>query len=51
VRQLVELHGGRVTAHSDGCDRGTELTAWFPLGAGGERVAPSNGAGLERKLA
>jgi len=31
VRSLVELHGGRVTAHSDGPGRGSELTVLLPL--------------------
>ncbi len=32
VRSLVELHGGRVTAASDGPDRGSEFTVCLPLG-------------------
>src|SRR5688572_9986084 len=30
VRSLVELHGGRVTAHSEGTDRGSEFTVYLP---------------------
>jgi CheY-like chemotaxis protein len=30
VRHLVELHGGRVTAHSDGVGRGTEVAVYLP---------------------
>jgi len=32
VRQLVELHGGRVAAHSEGPGRGSEFTVRLPLG-------------------
>ena len=31
VRRLVELHGGRVSAHSDGLGRGSEFTIRLPL--------------------
>ncbi len=31
VRQLVELHGGRVAAHSEGQGRGACFTVWLPL--------------------
>jgi signal transduction histidine kinase len=31
VRQLVELHGGQIQAHSDGCDRGTTFTVHLPI--------------------
>jgi signal transduction histidine kinase len=33
VRHLVELHGGRVTAASDGKDQGATFTVTLPLGA------------------
>jgi PAS domain S-box-containing protein len=33
VRRLVELHGGRVAAHSDGPGRGSEFTIRLPLSA------------------
>ncbi|TBR13975.1 MAG: response regulator [Lysobacter sp.] len=33
VRRLVEMHGGRVRAHSDGLGHGTTFTVWLPLGA------------------
>jgi signal transduction histidine kinase len=36
VRELVELHGGRVTAHSPGIARGSEFVVRLPL-----RVAPA----------
>ena len=31
VRQLTELHGGRVRAESDGPGRGARFTVWLPL--------------------
>lgn len=31
VRQLVELHGGRVRAESDGIGRGSRFQVWLPL--------------------
>jgi two-component system CheB/CheR fusion protein len=30
VRQLVDMHGGRVAAHSDGLGRGTTMSVWLP---------------------
>ncbi len=38
VRQLVELHGGRVTAKSDGVGRGSEFTVTLPLLIGVQEV-------------
>jgi CheY-like chemotaxis protein len=37
VRSLVELHGGRVTAHSDGPDRGSVFSVYLPIAPGGSR--------------
>jgi signal transduction histidine kinase len=31
VRHLVELHGGRISAHSEGRDRGSLFVLWLPL--------------------
>jgi signal transduction histidine kinase len=31
VRQLVELHGGRVRAESEGAGRGSRFTVWLPI--------------------
>jgi len=39
VKGMVELHGGRVSAHSEGPGRGARITIELPLHAGG--VAPS----------
>lgn len=33
VKRVVEMHAGRVRAHSDGPDRGSEFTVWLPLAA------------------
>ena len=33
VRRLVELHGGTVTAHSEGLGQGTEIVVRLPLGS------------------
>jgi PAS domain S-box-containing protein len=33
VRALVELHGGSVSAQSEGPDRGSEFVVWLPLAA------------------
>jgi PAS domain S-box-containing protein len=44
VRQLVEAHGGRVEARSDGPDQGTEITVWLPLV---QRVAAHASAGRD----
>ncbi len=41
VRKLVELHGGRVEAHSAGVGCGSEFVVWLPLGEGPPAVAPS----------
>jgi signal transduction histidine kinase len=44
VRSLVEMHGGRVEAHSEGPGRGSEFTIWLPLApaaAAAEETAPA----------
>jgi PAS domain S-box-containing protein len=48
VRQLAELHGGSVAAHSEGLGLGSTFTVRLPL-AGEQRVPESDGepAGLE----
>jgi signal transduction histidine kinase/CheY-like chemotaxis protein len=39
VQELVNLHGGSISAHSDGIGKGAEFTVRFPIAASGE-VAP-----------
>jgi CheY-like chemotaxis protein len=38
VKRLVELHGGRVEAHSEGLGKGSEFVVYLPLA-----MAPTNG--------
>jgi signal transduction histidine kinase len=40
VKSLVELHGGKVSAHSDGVGHGTELMVELPAAAEAERSQP-----------
>lgn len=40
VRELVELHGGTVSATSEGAGRGTEFTVWLPGRIPAPRDAP-----------
>jgi PAS domain S-box-containing protein len=42
VRSLVELHGGRVSAHSPGLGHGSEFSLWLPVAA--LQAAPGSGA-------
>jgi signal transduction histidine kinase len=46
VRQLVDLHGGRVRAESEGAGHGSRFTVWLPLGG-----VPSGGTNAEAALA
>jgi CheY-like chemotaxis protein len=41
VKHLVELHGGRVWAHSDGLGKGTEVTIALPAQAAAQEPASS----------
>jgi signal transduction histidine kinase/CheY-like chemotaxis protein len=41
VRHLIEIHGGRVAARSDGPDRGSEFTVRLPLAVGAEADRPA----------
>jgi PAS domain S-box-containing protein len=40
VRGLVERHGGRVEARSEGIGRGSEFIVYLPLGSAGARAQP-----------
>jgi len=40
VRQLVKMHGGRVTATSEGAGRGASFCVWLPLERGSMHVDP-----------
>ncbi|HDR9318918.1 CheR family methyltransferase [Burkholderia vietnamiensis] len=52
VRQLVDMHGGRIAAASEGPGRGTTMTVWLPAAAderalsGGSDVAEGSITGL-----
>ncbi len=51
VRRLVAMHGGRVTAHSEGHGRGSELVVRLPRAAGPAAAppdAPAASAGARR---
>ena len=41
VKQLVELHGGLVSASSEGTDRGSVFTVQIPLTAAPEEITPA----------
>jgi signal transduction histidine kinase len=41
VKSLVELHGGKVSAYSEGVGHGTELVVELPAAAEGERPQPA----------
>lgn len=46
VKQLVNMHGGRVTARSAGLGLGSEFTVWLPLAARLPGVAQHKAAGV-----
>jgi signal transduction histidine kinase/CheY-like chemotaxis protein len=43
VKRLVEMHGGRVTAASDGLQRGSEFTVHLPRAVSPAELPPANG--------
>jgi signal transduction histidine kinase len=43
VQSLVSLHGGRVRAHSEGADRGTEIVVELPRAGSGATVVTARG--------
>ncbi len=50
VKRLVELHGGRIAAHSEGNGKGSEFTVRFPLLEGGKaKTLVDASQGSERK--
>jgi PAS domain S-box-containing protein len=50
VRRLVELHGGRVAAHSAGCGKGAEFVVYLPSphGPDPDQVADQSGTAAAR---
>lgn len=51
VRQLVEMHGGRISAASDGQGQGTRMTVWLPAAADERAVSATGGDVSERSIA
>jgi two-component system, chemotaxis family, CheB/CheR fusion protein len=49
AKQLVEMHGGRIQARSDGPGRGTTLSVWLPAAA--REPAPDEHGGEARPVA
>jgi PAS domain S-box-containing protein len=45
VRNLVEMHGGRVSAHSDGPGRGSRFTVRLPVGRPAGASSPGKASG------
>ncbi|MBO0951411.1 PAS domain-containing hybrid sensor histidine kinase/response regulator [Fibrella forsythiae] len=50
VRQLVSLHGGRVEAHSNGPQQGSEFRVFLPLSVEPVPTRQSGSASLERPI-
>jgi len=48
VRQLVELHGGKVAAYSEGLGKGSEFTVHLPLLAQSPQRPPASPAGTNQ---
>ena len=51
VKGLVELHGGRVAAHSDGVDRGSTFEVRLPLGSAAGSTSPADPGSADRPRA
>nr|WP_303652856.1 PAS domain-containing protein [Paludisphaera mucosa] len=45
VKRLVEMHGGRIEARSDGAGRGSEFVVHLPLAAGAVEAVAADGPG------
>jgi signal transduction histidine kinase len=50
VRKLVEMHGGRVSATSEGVGRGSEFTVQIPIAAGRTPSATDQHLGADRSV-
>ncbi|SAK91509.1 chemotaxis protein [Caballeronia hypogeia] len=50
TKQLVEMHGGRIEARSDGLGHGTTVSVWLP-GAAMQEDAPATTTGRARPVA
>ncbi|HSS19054.1 MAG TPA: PAS domain S-box protein [Pyrinomonadaceae bacterium] len=50
VKQLAELHGGRVAAESEGTGQGASFTVWIPLFKEGESALKSENTGATGAL-
>jgi len=51
VKHLVELHGGRVAARSEGVGRGTEITVYLPAQLAPAGEAPSLSSAIRTQVA
>jgi PAS domain S-box-containing protein len=51
TRQLVELHGGRITAESDGEGRGARFRVWLPIAAVAITSAPESAPAFDPRRA
>ena len=49
TRAIVELHGGKVTAQSDGSGRGSRFTVWLPMHSGSGADEDDFGSDLDER--